>query len=229
MDAQTPNKVSDTVDEKGLVRNVVIAATPCVHFDLSTPEGRQAYNNHLTGPVGGLLTWTPFIIILTVGHAHTIVACWAAFGTICLVMLTNLYRSSYDDRFPPVMILNAGSMLTYLGLGIAYSVDHSITYLLISPIIARTKVSPEVARHPGFMKIQYILTLFWTVIFSLMTLLGWLNFGLYSDEPEGTKKGFGQSLIGTILPILLPILGLRVSPVLLKYLMSKGQGQTAQP
>eukprot|EP00457_Paulinella_chromatophora_P009228 gb/GEZN01009287.1/.p1 GENE.gb/GEZN01009287.1/~~gb/GEZN01009287.1/.p1 ORF type:complete len:268 (-),score=26.22 gb/GEZN01009287.1/:499-1302(-) len=238
-------------DEKGtLLQNLLIALLPCFNFDLSSGDGLRAYNDHLTGKLGGFLTWVPFIIILTVAHTNVTIAIWAAFGVQSFEIIIFFLRGTYDEKYPSIMILESGMWLAYLGLGIAYAIKPFV-YTLISPIttsslfataffslmichpftaqIARAKVSAEIAGSEGFKKMMYIVTIFWTTIFSLMTILTWLAYGLY-PVVVGEKKELGAVLMGTIVPVALPLLGKISQPYLIEHLKaSAGMNTQASP
>eukprot|EP00457_Paulinella_chromatophora_P011071 gb/GEZN01011196.1/.p1 GENE.gb/GEZN01011196.1/~~gb/GEZN01011196.1/.p1 ORF type:complete len:272 (+),score=36.21 gb/GEZN01011196.1/:43-858(+) len=236
------DKAEKKEEEGGLFRNLFIALLPFVYFDLSSGEGWRAYNDHVTGKLGGRLTWVPFIIILAVAHAHVGVAIWAAFGVQSFVVFIFFLRGTYDEKYPLIMQLETGMWLSYLGLGIAYAIK-PFPYPLISPItttalfatslfsllicrpftaqLGRAKVSAEIARSEEFNKMMYIVTIFWTTIFLLMAALSWAAFALYDVGAAETSKEPGQLWMGTIIPIALPFLGKISMPYLMNFLKAR--------
>ena len=83
----------------------------------------------------------------------------------------------------------------------------------------------EVIRTQGFKKINMQLSLVWLFLFTIMTASSWVEYVYFSSQ--GDEKSPGSIILGSVIPILVPVLGIPLMPVLAQYF--KGQQKGGDP
>jgi len=90
---------------------------------------------------------------------------------------------------------------------------------------AAKNVKPEVASHPSFVRFNTLLSLYWLAIFVLMdagVLLSVVVFNAGScNDRGGANNGLGATVFGTVVPLVVPILGGALMPRLIAALRAR--------
>ena len=233
------DRSEDRNEKDSLDGSTIIQATlPFLYFNLLTIEGRQDYVNILTeSQLANMLTWIPFILIMALASTNVKLAIWLAFSITALIALIQLYHHSYKPEYPMLYWLNSGSFLGYLGLGIANEI-RPFSYTLISPItisvlaitvitslvvcspftmqFARVGIPESVAKSPYFLKINNFLTGVWVGLFAIMAGSSWASWGAALESGSA-----GEIILSIVIPIVIPIAGIRLMPTLANWYRSK--------
>ena len=217
-----------------LLMLLIMTALPFIFFNLFTLDGWKEYINHITeSRIAGIIQWLPFILIMVLQNHKERIAIWTAFGVGCLVVLIEYLHSTYKPIYASFYWLNWFNLVTFLGMGIAYEITkfdwHLIGAITVSSLLLAAACSLLVhnpftmqfarpmlmdkgletfVESPYFYKMNVFLTLVWLVIFTIMTVCAWLTSLL------GSSLGAGELIIGTIVPIVLPIAGMLLMPYL---------------
>ena len=201
---------------------------------------QQHVSNLLEGRLGSLLTWVPFILVLSIAKKNPLLAIWLAFGVSSILVVLEFYHGSYKPNYARFYWLTVSPWITYLILGIVYVIV-PFSWTLISNIVvssmflavlvsllvgcpftiqhARERVPPEVAATPGFYKLNVYLTLYWLLLFGIMMVCSWGSYPLPDDST-------GNLILGTIIPIAVPIVGIKLMPAVVEYLKQRGDTDT---
>lgn len=217
----------DPSKRRQLIGLIIEAIFPFFFYDLLTKQGRQEYVDLLVeDPLGSLLMWVPFILIMALASVNAELAIWLAFSIVSVLILLEFYHHTYKPRFPAFYWLSCGTWVGYLGLGIAYEIK-PFNYQLISPVtvsiltgicfvslvsrvpftlqMTKTRVPEELAETPWFFRLNMFLTGIWLVLFVIMAISSWISFGV-----GFTSGSAGEIILGILIPILVPLLGIRV-------------------
>lgn len=240
--AATKDAAKDSSEAEGwrsrssLIMLLLMTAFPFSFFDLFDPtlDGWKKYIDHLTeSRIAGIIQWLPFILIMALQNHKERIAIWTAFGVGCFVALIEYLHSTYKPIYASFYWLTWFNLLTFLGMGIAYEITKfdwqligaiTVSSLLLAAacsLLVRNPFTMQFARpqlmdkgldafveSPYFYKMNVFLTLIWLVIFTIMTVCSWLASLL------GSSLGAGELILGTIVPIVLPIAGMLLMPVL---------------
>lgn len=234
---QQPPISTEQNNDEGLVRAAIKVVLPFRYFDLWSSEGRHEYVDFVVeGRVGSILSCLPFILMIAISQAHASLALWLAFAFCSVSVAFQFYHGTYTPNSPLLYWFNAASWITYLVLGIIYELDPynptlirnvtisslavavTLSMLARSPFTmqyARAKVSEEVAASPDFLKFNMYLSGFWLLLFAVMAACAWGSYPLVNGSA-------GNVILGTVIPILVVVVGFVLSPYVVEYLKAKG-------
>ena len=229
----------------GRAGKYVKALLPCLFFDVGDRQGRHAWADLVLTELGNVLQWVPYIIIMALGSSAPAGAIWGAVGSMTLIITLGVYRHAYAPQFPLLSWLEGGQWVGFRAMGIAWEAT-AFNYNLISPLstsvllgtvlasmaagspftqqYARLKVDDETAATKVYLVMNYALSSVWAIVFAAMTACTWAAYLLASELGAA-----GGLVLGTILPVTLPLLGMLAMPVIVARFKAKhGLGERAQ-
>jgi len=241
----TPPKSSsadyDAVAPPNFFQATLMAFLPSLYFNLLTPGGRHGYVDVLVeAPLGRVVQFVPFILIIVLSSAYETLSIWLAFGVSVLICLLDKYHSTYKPRFSSWYWLNVGPMVAYLAMGIVFAFKPfpaglissiSVTVMwgsvLLSMLVgnpftyqyAKSSAPDEALARPGFMKICHLLAGYWLFLFTVMIIVSWVDYAM-----PWSKGSAGHIILGIVIPVCIPLFGATTMPILLEYLRKKAAG-----
>jgi hypothetical protein len=239
--SQGAARVGRFINTPRMLGQLFRALLPCLAFDLSSSSGRHDYVDLLLNDLGNLVMWLPFVIVMAVASTSEEAALWGAFGVMTALIALGVYRHRYAPKYAPVFWLQGGQWIGYLAMACVWEATEfsstlispiSVTVLLVTCMasmvvcqpftlqFARLKVDDKTAASPVFLTFNYILTSFWLVIFVITVTCSWVAWALHDNKRDWLSPT-GYLILGTIVPMALPIFGgLSMGP-LSKWLASK--------
>jgi len=217
--------------------------------DEQHPRLYHALDAVLSSRLGKLLILgVPLIALSALACTHAEEAIGIALGCNAIVLLGDGYRSRYNAQivFPDYILTTV--VLVQVGIAVALHagptdevrsymgviIISSIAFVVLASIVvgkpftlqhAAKNVKPEVASHPGFVKFNVLISLYWLVIFVLMdvcVLVSVLVFRAGScDDDGGTNNNLGATVFGTVVPLVVPILGGALMPRVIAALRAR--------
>jgi len=230
----------------GRAGKYIKAVLSCLFFDMGDRQGRHAWADLVLVELGNVLQWVPYVIIMALGSSAPAGAIWGAVGSMTIIIALGVYRHAYAPQFPLLSWLEGGQWVGFLAMGVAWEAT-TFNYNLISPLstsvllgtvlvsmaagspfteqYARLKVNDETAASKVFLVMNYALTAIWAIVFSIMTACAWVAY-LFANELGAA----GGLVLGTIIPITLPLLGMLAMPVVVARFKTKhGLGDAPEP
>lgn len=184
----------------------------------------------------------PMIVVMAVACKDLIAAVWSAWAITLLVWVLEAYRHRYNPLVVFPNLIGTTSLTVYTLFIILMYTNSGFTPTLVSPVLisalcgvvivslcvrrpftaqhAATRVSEEVRRSDAFLRLNMALTAFWAVLFSIMTVSVWCSYAFFRSDDCATNAG--SIVLGTVIPIVLPVLGFAVTPYLVEWLKGRG-------
>jgi hypothetical protein len=228
----------------------VKALIPLLYYNVTTLEGRQNYTENFVarGRFSGIISWSPFIILMAVPCDSAAKGILSAFCISFYINVLLFYRSTYNPRQDRVMMIDGINFLLYFSIMIASYATRAWPNVpfnchLIAPIqtsaiflaailsvlfcypftLQYAKAKDEIPLHViqsmGFKKVNMLLTLVWLLLFAVMTLSSWLDYFYFSSK--GSENAAGAIILGSVLPLVLVGLGIILMPILAQYFKKK--------
>jgi hypothetical protein len=205
---------------------------------LQTSESRNNYvERFMDSRAGRILGYVPIILILSLQCQNMYAAAWSAWGVNLFLNVLDFYRSRYNTRivFPNWLrftVLISMTVIVILVMTIPFdpllfgpiTISTMAGAVLISMIVGNPftmqqsahQVTEEVRKSPKFLQFNNILSGFWLVLFSAMTICVWCSFTLC----DATCSNYNTCsiVLGTVIPIAIPVIGFLLTPSVVELL-----------
>jgi hypothetical protein len=211
----------------------------------------------MESPIGSIFTYSPLILLLTLSCTHELAAAISAWSVNMILFIIDYYRSQYRQDIPFPNFLKTIELISFTIIVICCLIDiDDFSPKLFGPIIlsslslgillsvivsrpftlqfSRQRVSPEVASSPKFIVFNNFISMYWFMILTCSTICVWVA---YFFQPDCTSTSSGSSttdqviaqIFGTVIPLLLPMIGFGLMPRVITYLRSRMSQQQQQP